>query len=61
MTDHNLGKYERFLKQLPVMPDVASRVMSMAEEASDISFHELEDIIKVDAELPLEEEEEQDE
>jgi putative nucleotidyltransferase with HDIG domain len=51
MTDQNLGKYERFLKQLPVMPDVAAKVMSMAEEASDISFHELEDIIKVDAGL----------
>ena len=48
MTETNMGKYEKYLKQLPVIPDVAAKIMSMADGASDISFKELEDTIKVD-------------
>lgn len=44
-------KYEEYLKKLPVIPDVASKVLSIAEDKIDISFKELENIIKVDPSL----------
>ena len=43
-----LKKYEKFLKNLPVIPEVATKIMSMAEDKLDISFKELENIIKLD-------------
>lgn len=39
--------YAQYLNNLPVMPDVASRVLNLAE-TKDFSFQTLEDIIKVD-------------
>jgi putative nucleotidyltransferase with HDIG domain len=40
--------FEKYLKTLPVIPEVAAKILSIAEEKMDISFKELEDIIKVD-------------
>ena len=40
--------YEKFMKQLPVIPEVATKIMGIAEDGSEISFRELENIIKVD-------------
>jgi putative nucleotidyltransferase with HDIG domain len=40
--------YEKYLKNLPVIPEVARKIMSMAEDKLDISFKELENIIIVD-------------
>ena len=40
--------YEKYLKSMPIIPDVAAKILSIAEEKLDISFKELEDIIKVD-------------
>lgn len=44
-------KYEVYLKKLPVIPDVAARILAIAEDKIDISFKELENIIKVDPSL----------
>ena len=43
-----VGNYEQYLKKLPVIPEVATKIMSIAEEKLDISFKELENIIKMD-------------
>lgn len=40
--------YTKFLKNMPVMPNVATKILSMAEDRLEISFKELEEIIKVD-------------
>ena len=42
------GGYEKYLKNLPVMPEVATKIMGLAEDGLDISFKDLENIIKVD-------------
>lgn len=39
---------KRYINDLPVMPDVAIKIISMAEDNVDISFHELEEIIRID-------------
>jgi putative nucleotidyltransferase with HDIG domain len=44
-------RYDEYLKKLPVIPDVASKIISIAEDKIDISFKELENIIKVDPSL----------
>lgn len=41
-------QYERYLKHLPVIPEVAAKIVRIAEDKLDISFKELENIIKVD-------------
>ncbi|TFG62986.1 MAG: HDOD domain-containing protein, partial [Spirochaetales bacterium] len=43
--------YEQYLKNLPIIPNVAAKVMSITEEKIDISFQELENIIKIDPAL----------
>jgi HD-like signal output (HDOD) protein len=43
--------YEKYLKSMPIMPDVATKILSIAEDKLDISFKELEDIIRVDPSL----------
>lgn len=43
-----MSDYTKFLKNMPVMPTVATKIMSMAEDRLEISFKELEEIIKVD-------------
>ena len=40
--------YDKYMKQIPVMPDAAVKIMGMAEEGSDVSFTELERTIKID-------------
>ena len=40
--------FEKYLKSIPTMPDVATKILSIAEDKLDISFKELEDIIRVD-------------
>ena len=40
--------YETYLKSIPIMPDVATKILAIAEDKLDISFKELEDIIRVD-------------
>ncbi len=41
-------EYEKYLNDLPVIPNVASKIMSIAEDNIEISFKELERIISVD-------------
>ncbi len=41
-------KYIKYLKDLPVIPEVAAKILGFAEDNLDISFKELEGIIKVD-------------
>lgn len=41
-------RFQRYLKNVPIMPDVATKVMSMADDRLEFSFKELENIIKVD-------------
>ena len=40
--------FEKYLKTMPIMPDVATKILSIAEDKLDISFKDLEDIIRVD-------------
>ena len=40
--------YEQYLKNLPIIPEVATKILSMTEDKLDISFKKLEDIIKMD-------------
>ena len=46
-----MEQYEEYLKKLPVMPTVATKVLSMAEDRIDVNFSELEHLIKVDPSL----------
>jgi putative nucleotidyltransferase with HDIG domain len=43
--------FEKYLKTMPIMPDVATKILSIAEDKLDISFKDLEDIIRVDPSL----------
>lgn len=43
-----MNNFEEYLKKLPIIPEVATKVMGIAEEGKHISFKQLEDIIKVD-------------
>jgi putative nucleotidyltransferase with HDIG domain len=43
-----MDSYERYLRQLPVIPEVATKIVRIAEDKIDVSFKELENIIKVD-------------
>ncbi len=43
-----MTSYEKYLKSLPVMPDIAAKIVSMPEENINISFKDLEDLIKMD-------------
>jgi putative nucleotidyltransferase with HDIG domain len=40
--------YEQYLKNLPVIPEVATKILSMTEEKLDISFRKLEELVKMD-------------
>jgi HD-like signal output (HDOD) protein len=48
-----IEKYLAQIKDLPVMPEVAARVVNLAEGRKDISFKELESIIKTDPALTM--------
>lgn len=39
---------DKAMKELPVIPDVAMKIVGMAEESMDLSFAQLEDLIKLD-------------
>ncbi len=39
---------EKAMRELPVIPDVAMKIVGMAEESMDLSFGQLEDLIKLD-------------
>ena len=43
-----MGEYARYLKTIPVIPEVSAKILSIAEDKLDISFKELESIIKID-------------
>ena len=40
--------YEQYLKNLPVMPDVAARILAMREESPEVSLKKLEETVKLD-------------
>ncbi|MDC7226525.1 MAG: HDOD domain-containing protein [Spirochaetales bacterium] len=46
-----MKSFSKYMNALPVMPDIASKIVSIPEDNIDISFKELEDLIKVDAGL----------
>lgn len=42
-------RFQRYLKNVPVMPEVATRIISLTGESVDeVSFKELEEVIKID-------------
>jgi len=43
-----MERFDKYIKNLPIIPDVASRIMAIADDNFDISFRELEDIIMID-------------
>jgi putative nucleotidyltransferase with HDIG domain len=43
-----MGKFEEYLNKLPVIPDVASKIISINEDSLDFSFRQLEEMISVD-------------
>ena len=43
-----MEQYEKYLKNLPVIPDIAAKILSIPEDAKNISFKELEELIKID-------------
>jgi putative nucleotidyltransferase with HDIG domain len=43
-----MDNYDRFLKNIPIMPDVATKILTYAEDLGDVSFSELEDLISLD-------------
>jgi HD-like signal output (HDOD) protein len=43
-----IEQYEPYLKNLPVFPDVAARVLAMAEDRQEVSFKQLEGTISLD-------------
>ncbi len=40
--------YDSLLKELPVMPPVAARILALTEEGGDVSFRKLEETISLD-------------
>jgi len=43
-----MERFDKYIKKLPIIPDVASRIMAIADDNFDISFRELEEIIMID-------------
>jgi len=43
-----MEKFDKYIKNLPIIPDVASKIMAIADDNFNISFKELEDIIMID-------------
>lgn len=46
-----MSNYAEYMKNLPVIPEVAIKILSIAEDNVEISFHDLEEIIKIDPAL----------
>jgi HD-like signal output (HDOD) protein len=40
--------FDKYLNALPVMPDIAAKIVSIPEDNINISFKDLEELIKVD-------------
>ena len=43
-----MEKFDTYIKNFPIIPDVASKIMAIADDNFDISFRELEEIIMID-------------
>jgi len=43
-----LDDFSKYLNDLPVIPDVALKIISFAEDNIDISFNDLEELIRID-------------
>ena len=43
-----MGQYDKLLKNIPIMPDVATKILTYAEDLEEVSFSELEDLISLD-------------
>ncbi|OQY33541.1 MAG: hypothetical protein B6241_07605 [Spirochaetaceae bacterium 4572_59] len=43
-----MTNYDKFLKNIPIMPDVSTKILSFAEDLAEVSFSELEDLISLD-------------
>ncbi len=43
-----MQEFEKYLNNFPIIPVVASKIMSIAEDNIDISFKDLEEIIRID-------------
>jgi len=43
-----MGSFEKYAGQLPVIPEVASRILSIGDDNPDFSFKNLEEIISLD-------------
>ncbi|MDA3940163.1 MAG: HDOD domain-containing protein [Spirochaetia bacterium] len=43
-----MEKFDKYINNLPIIPDVASKIMAIADDNFDISFKELEEIILID-------------
>ena len=43
-----MDQFEKFLKTIPVMPDVATKILTFAEDLDEVSFSELESLISMD-------------
>ncbi len=43
-----MDKFDQYIQNLPVIPDVASKIMAIADDNFDISYKELEAIIMID-------------
>ena len=43
-----MEKYDKYLKNIPIMPDVATKILTYAEGLGEVSFSELEDLISLD-------------
>lgn len=43
-----MSDYTSYLKNMPVVPDIAAKILSIPEDKIDISFRELEQTIKMD-------------
>jgi len=43
-----MNRFNKFLKNIPIIPDVATKVLTFAEDLDDVSFKELEELIRMD-------------
>jgi len=43
-----MEKFDKYIRNLPIIPDVASKIMAIADDNFNLSFRELEEIIMID-------------
>jgi len=46
-----MDDYEKFMKNLPVIPEIAVKILGIAEDNTEMSFNDLEEIVKFDPAL----------